>query len=55
LEHLAYTILNEIFTAFDNALKIEVSIRKHNPPIGGVCERANIVLKADRTDWLNSK
>ena len=55
LEHLAYKMLNHIFETYPTAFKIELSIRKHNPPIGGVCESSNIVLKTDRITWKNSK
>jgi 7,8-dihydroneopterin aldolase/epimerase/oxygenase len=55
LEHLAYKMLNQIFETYPTASKIDLSIRKHNPPIGGVCEYSNVVLKTDRITWQNSK
>ncbi len=46
LEHLAYQIVNKIKANFPQAKGIEVKIDKHNPPIGGVCKNAAVILRA---------
>jgi dihydroneopterin aldolase len=48
LEHIAYQIIQKIFAAFSTATIVEVVVRKHNPPIGGVCNASKIVLKMQR-------
>ena len=37
LENIAKRIIKHVFADFDHVTKIEVSISKFNPPIGGVC------------------
>ena len=53
LEHLAYRIIANIFENYEKASHIEISVRKHNPPIGGVCSASKIILKSSRENWLN--
>ncbi len=54
LEYLAYQIITKLFEKYQKAYTIEVVVRKHNPPIGGVCSASKIVLKANREEWLLS-
>jgi dihydroneopterin aldolase len=44
LEHVAYDIIEEIRAKFNNINSIKVSVSKFNPPIGGVCEKAKVII-----------
>ena len=44
LEHIAQLIISNVRERYPNIEKIEVSISKFNPPIGGVCTRAKVTL-----------
>ena len=44
LETVAHAISEKVLSAFANAIKVEVSISKFNPPIGGVCKKASVVV-----------
>ena len=44
LEHIAQLIISNVRERYPNTEKIEVSISKFNPPIGGVCTRAKVTL-----------
>lgn len=44
LEHIAKLIISKVRECYPNIEKIEVSISKFNPPIGGVCTRAKVTL-----------
>jgi dihydroneopterin aldolase len=44
LEHIAKLIISKVREFYPNIEKIEVSISKFNPPIGGVCARAKVTL-----------
>lgn len=48
LEHVGKRIVNRIFTEISAAKKVEVSISKINPPIGGDVEKVTVVLKEKR-------
>ncbi|WP_038028460.1 dihydroneopterin aldolase [Thermonema rossianum] len=48
LEHLARRIADEVLRHFEGVEKVEVSVAKHNPPIGGVCAKARVRLVLDR-------
>lgn len=48
LENIGERIANAVFDTFEKIEKIEVSVSKFNPPIGGVCNRAKITIKRDR-------
>lgn len=45
LEHIAHQIIEECRKVYPDIETIEVSVSKHNPPIGGVCARSKITLK----------
>jgi dihydroneopterin aldolase len=49
LESVAHAISKKVLSAFANAIKIEVSISKFNPPIGGVCRKASVVVSTSRS------
>lgn len=48
LEHVGKRILNRIFDEISLVQKIEVSVSKINPPIGGDVEKVTVVLKEKR-------
>ena len=48
LENIGERIANAVFDTFEQIEKIEVSVSKFNPPIGGVCNRAKITIKRER-------
>lgn len=45
LEHIADRIIEQTYTNFSFIQTVEVSIAKHNPPVGGVCKWAKVTLK----------
>ncbi len=45
LEHLAQNIVLTVKTQYPQIKSVEVSVAKHNPPVGGVCKWAKIRLK----------
>lgn len=45
LEHIGYTIIDEIAASFPQVKAVEVSVAKHNPPVGGVCKWAKVKLQ----------
>lgn len=49
LEDIGMRICQAVLSNFERALEVEVSISKHNPPIGGVCARAKVTLRQSRT------
>ena len=44
LEHIAQLIILNVRKRYPNIEKVEVSVSKFNPPIGGVCTRAKVTL-----------
>ncbi|NBA84552.1 dihydroneopterin aldolase [Emticicia sp. CRIBPO] len=48
LEHVGHDIISNIQASFPSVKKVSVSVSKFNPPIGGVCERARIVISSDQ-------
>jgi 7,8-dihydroneopterin aldolase/epimerase/oxygenase len=44
LEHIAYNIIQQVRQRYPQVQKVEVSVSKFNPPVGGVCERARVRL-----------
>ncbi len=45
LEHIAHQIIDTIYTNFPQVQSVEVTVAKHNPPVGGVCRWAKVTLK----------
>lgn len=45
LEHIAYQIIARIRAAYPHVESVSVAVSKFNPPVGGVCTRARVVLK----------
>lgn len=48
LENIANRIIEQTFAAYPGVDKVEVSISKYNPPIGGVCKKARITLERSK-------
>ncbi len=48
LENIARRIIDRVMADFLIVEKVEVSISKFNPPVGGVCNRARVTLKEIR-------
>jgi dihydroneopterin aldolase len=45
LETLASSIAKKIKVGFPEASQVEVSITKHNPPIGGPCDKVTVTVR----------
>lgn len=45
LEYLAGQIIEKTYQKYPQIASIEVSVAKHNPPVGGVCKKAKVTLK----------
>lgn len=50
LESLNLQIIREVFQRFANARRVEVSMSKFNPPIGGVCRQARVTISKTRAE-----
>jgi dihydroneopterin aldolase len=57
LEDLAFKIAQRILKQFESALETTISVSKHNPPIGIICEKSKvtITLNSDECLVLNVK
>jgi dihydroneopterin aldolase len=44
LETVGHAIAEKILKSFTTAIAVEVKISKFNPPIGGVCKKASVVV-----------
>lgn len=42
LEHLAYKIAQQLFTAFEAVEEIEIKVSKENPPMGSECKKVGV-------------
>jgi 7,8-dihydroneopterin aldolase/epimerase/oxygenase len=49
LETVGHKIAEKTLSTFSEAVAVEVKISKFNPPIGGVCRKASVVVKQART------
>ena len=50
LEALNLQIIKEVFKRFPGVELVEVSISKFNPPIGGVCREAKVIMSKRREE-----
>ena len=50
LEHVSKRILDRIFAEISIVTKVEISVSKINPPIGGDVEMVTIILKEKRSN-----
>lgn len=44
LENIANNISEALFTTYQQIESSEISVSKYNPPIGGVCEKAEVII-----------
>jgi dihydroneopterin aldolase len=44
LEHVAHDIIEKIKNTYTSVEKVTVGVSKYNPPIGGICERAKVLI-----------
>jgi 7,8-dihydroneopterin aldolase/epimerase/oxygenase len=44
LESICNKIINSLFELIPEVLELTVSVSKHNPPIGGVCEKSKVTI-----------
>ena len=45
LEHIADRIVQRAYQLYPHIQMVEISVSKHNPPVGGVCARSKITIK----------
>lgn len=50
LESLNLQIIREVFQRFPRVARVEVSMSKFNPPIGGVCRQARVTMSKSREE-----
>ena len=48
LENIGERIVMAVFYHFTQVSSVEISVSKFNPPIGGICQRARIIMKRER-------
>ena len=48
LETVGHAIAEKILQSFSSAINVEVKISKFNPPIGGVCKKASVIVQRRR-------
>ena len=48
LETVGHAIAKQTLQSFKEAVSVEVKISKFNPPIGGVCKKASVVVNKNR-------
>lgn len=49
LETVCHAIAEKTLATFRSATNVEVKISKFNPPIGGVCRKASVVVSRSKT------
>lgn len=45
IERVAWRIAEAVASAYDGVDGVEVTVRKPNPPVGGPCDRAEVVVR----------
>ena len=48
LERVVHSIAEQILATFPEAISVNISISKFNPPIGGVCKKASVTIEKSR-------
>jgi 7,8-dihydroneopterin aldolase/epimerase/oxygenase len=48
LERVGYSMAETILKKFPEAVSVQISIAKFNPPIGGVCRKASVSILKSR-------
>lgn len=51
LEAVSLHIAEAILTRYPNLEAAEVSVAKHTPPFGGLCQSASVSQRLTRSDW----
>lgn len=46
LEHLSFRINQQILNTFPEIKSVETSVSKFNPPVGGICQKATVTIRA---------
>lgn len=52
LENVVHRLAEEIFTTYAEVSDIRVELKKFNPPLGGICKSAYVVLQETRDSFL---
>lgn len=45
LEHVAHDIIEQVKSTYSTVKAVTAAVSKYNPPIGGICERARVVIR----------
>jgi dihydroneopterin aldolase len=53
LEEVALGIAKKILMAFNIASEVSISVSKHNPPIGIICERSKVSITLSQLELSN--
>lgn len=48
IEKIVFVIAHTLLDTFPRIEQVEVTVRKHNPPVGGTCDRAEAVFSLAR-------
>jgi len=48
IETIAYTIAHEVLNHYPKVMRVAVTVRKPNPPVGGPCDRADVTYRLSR-------
>ncbi|MDZ4715212.1 MAG: dihydroneopterin aldolase [Cytophagales bacterium] len=48
LERVGHAMASKILATFPEALGVDITISKFNPPIGGVCRKASVAIRQER-------
>jgi dihydroneopterin aldolase len=48
LETVGYAIANRVLNTLPEVERVEIKISKFNPPIGGVCKKATVMVSKER-------
>ncbi len=44
LEHVAHAIIQKVKSKYQLVETVTVGVSKHNPPIGGICSKAKVII-----------
>lgn len=48
LEHISHRINTEVLNAYESIERVETSVSKFNPPLGGICKKAMVTTSSER-------
>lgn len=49
LEHVGHKIVEALLAEFAQLKRVEVEVRKYNPPLGGILDSVGVTLQGERT------